>query len=88
MSNHARGWSEPRRRSAVDGQVQQPVLPNQQFWVLVIGAVVPLLGYWINKVMPWKSEQVKGIVQVILAGIGGVLYTVVFGDVKGVGDFL
>jgi hypothetical protein len=72
----------------VNDPITQPVLPNQQFWVFLVGAVVPLAGYWINKVMPWKSEQIKGIVQVILAAIGGVLYTVIFADIKGVGDFL
>jgi hypothetical protein len=66
----------------------QLVLPNQQFWVILIGALVPLAGYTINKLMPWKSEQVKGIVQVVLAAIGGTVYTVIFGDVKGVADFL
>lgn len=49
---------------------------------------MPLAGYVINKVMPWRTEQVKGIVQVILTAIGGVLYTVIFGDVKGAGDFV
>jgi hypothetical protein len=67
----------------------QLVLPNQQFWVLVVGAFVPLAGYWINKVSPWKSEQVKGIVQVVLMAVAGVLYTLIFGDdIEGVGDFL
>jgi hypothetical protein len=72
----------------VEDQVTQLVLPNQQFWVLVVGAFVPLAGYWINKVMPWQTEQVKGIVQVVLTAIGGVGYTAIFGDVEGVGDFL
>jgi glucose uptake protein GlcU len=61
----------------------QLVLPSQQVWVVLIGALVPLLGYAINKWGPWKSEQVKGIVQVVLAALGGVAYSVVFGDVKG-----
>jgi uncharacterized membrane protein len=69
-------------------ETTQLVLPNQQFWVLLIGALVPLAGYAINKAMPWNSEQVKGIVQVVLAAIGGTAYTVIFGDVHGIGDFV
>jgi hypothetical protein len=66
----------------------EPVLPNDQFWVLFIGAFVPLAGYYINKVMPWKTETTKAIVQVVLTGIGGVVYTAIAGDVDGVGDFI
>lgn len=69
-------------------ETTQLVLPNQQFWVVLIGALVPLVGYYINKVLPWKTEQVKGIVQVVLAAIGGTAYTVIFGDVQGAGDFV
>jgi hypothetical protein len=73
----------------VEDQTTQLVLPNQQFWVLLVGALVPLAGYVINRFMPWRSEQVKGIVQVVLLAVGGVAYTVIFGDdIEGVGDFL
>jgi len=65
----------------------QPLLPNQQFWVLFIGAFVPLVGYFINKRAPWDSETAKAIVQVVLTAIGGVVYTALAGDVSGVGDF-
>jgi hypothetical protein len=64
------------------------VLPNQQFWVFFIGAFVPLAGYIINKVSPWNSETVKGIVQVVLTSIGGIAYTWVWGDVNGAADFI
>jgi hypothetical protein len=66
----------------------QLVLPNQQFWVLFIGALVPLAGYLINKAAPWESETFKGVVQVVLTAIGGVAYTAIAGDVKGAGDFI
>jgi hypothetical protein len=68
----------------------QLVLPNQQFWVLVVGGILPLAAYWINKQMPWQTEQVKGIVQVVVLAIGGVVYTLIFAtdDIEGVGDFL
>jgi hypothetical protein len=68
-------------------ETTQLILPNQQFWVLFIGAFVPLAGYLINKIAPWNSETFKGIVQVVLTGIGGVAYTALAGDVHGVGDF-
>jgi hypothetical protein len=65
----------------------QLILPNQQFWVLVIGAFVPLATYAINKFAPWNSEQVKAIVQVVLTGVAGVGYAAVAGNVTGFDDF-
>jgi hypothetical protein len=69
-------------------ETTQVILPTQQFWVVLIGAFVPLAGYVINKFARWNSETVKGIVQVVLTAIGGVAYTALAGDVHGVGDFL
>jgi hypothetical protein len=71
----------------MDGATQL-ILPNQQFWVLFIGAFVPLAGYLINKAAPWESEAFKGVVQVVLVAIGGVAYTAIGGDVEDIGDFL
>lgn len=65
----------------------QLILPNQQFWVLFIGAFVPLATYTINKLAPWQSEQVKAIVQVVLTAAAGVGYTALAGHVKGFEDF-
>lgn len=51
------------------------ILKDQQLWVILIGSIVPLGGYVLNRISPWVSESVKGIVQVILAAIVGGLYT-------------
>lgn len=48
---------------------------NTQLWVLLIGSVVPLGGYILNRFAPWVSETVKGLVQVVLAAGAGALYT-------------
>ena len=72
----------------MEDQVTQLVLPNQQFWVLFIGSLVPLLAYYINKVAPWESEQFKAAVHVILTALAGAGYAVIFGDIEGVGDFM
>jgi TctA family transporter len=65
----------------------QLVLPSQQIWVLIIGSVVPLVTYVFNKWAPWKSEQVKAIVQVVVTGIVGVAYTALAKNVHGFTDF-
>jgi hypothetical protein len=68
-------------------ETTQLVLPSQQIWVLMIGAVVPLLTYLINNKAPWKSEQAKAACQVIVTGIAGVAYTALAGNVHGFTDF-
>ena len=59
----------------MDNSSTQLLFDNDQLWVLLIGSIVPLGGYLINKVMPWKKETVKAITQVVLtsiaANIGG-----------------
>lgn len=59
------------------------VASNPQIWVLLIGSLVPLVGYLLNTYAPWLDEKVKGIVQVVLAAAVGALYvaldTKVFG---------
>jgi hypothetical protein len=51
-------------------ETTQLILPNQQFWVLFIGALVPLLGYVVNRIAPWNSETFKRIVQVVARAQG------------------
>ena len=58
-------------------------LPEDQFWVLVIGSIVPVFGYLQNKLWPDMGESFKGIVQVALTAAVGALYTVVATDVTG-----
>ena len=49
-------------------------LPADQFWTTLIAVFTPLPTYLLNHYAPWASEQVKGIVQVSIATIAGVVY--------------
>lgn len=51
------------------------LLENKQLWVILIGLIVPLGGYVLNRFAPWVDEPVKAFVQVLLASIAGALYT-------------
>jgi hypothetical protein len=51
------------------------VFPWDQVIILIIGFFVPLVTYVLNKVAPWVSEQIKGIVQVAVAAGAGAVYT-------------
>jgi hypothetical protein len=66
----------------------QLLISGDQFWVLLIGSIVPVGGYFINKVMPWKTETTKAIVQVVLTSIAGVLFTWLATDVGSFTDFV
>ncbi|HEY7950711.1 MAG TPA: hypothetical protein VID51_07760 [Solirubrobacterales bacterium] len=59
----------------------QLLISGDQLWVLLIGSIVPLGGYWINKVMPWKTETSKAIVQIVLTSIAATLYTFIATDI-------
>lgn len=48
---------------------------NDQLWILLIGSIVPLGGYVLNRLAPWVAESVKGVVQIVLAALAGALYT-------------
>ena len=61
-------------------------LPEDQFWVLVVGAIVPVAGYFQNKVWPNAPEPAKAIFQAVLAGVAGALFTVFINDVTAAGD--
>ncbi len=50
-------------------------LQSKQTWVLLIGALVPLLTYVLNHVGPWVSEPVKAFVTVLASAVAGGLYT-------------
>lgn len=62
------------------------ILGNHQFWVILIGSIVPLGGYVINRLGPWVSETVKGIVQVVLAAVVGALYAALDTNVFGLNE--
>jgi len=66
----------------------QLLLESDQMWVLLIGTIVPLGGYLLNKYLPWKSETVKGIAQVLLMAIAGTLYTALATDIGGFTGFV
>lgn len=51
------------------------LLNSSQLWVLIIGVLVPLPTYLLNKYAPWASEQFKAVVHVVLAAAAGVIYT-------------
>lgn len=50
------------------------VLPWQQVWPLVIGGLVPLVTYVLNRAGPWVSQPVKAFVLVIVSAIATALY--------------
>lgn len=62
------------------------VIADKQFWVLVIGSLVPLVGYVLNHVGPWVTEPVKAFVQVVLAAAVGALYTALETSVFGLNE--
>lgn len=51
------------------------LLGNTQVWVLLIGSLVPLVSYLLNRVAPWVDETVKAIVQVVVAAVAAGLFT-------------
>lgn len=59
-------------------------LSNDQLWVFLIGTIVPLGGYVLNRLGPWASETVKAAVHVALAAIAAGLYTALETKVFGV----
>ncbi len=72
----------------MDSSSTQLLFANDQVWVLLIGSIVPLGGYIINKVLPWKTETVKGITQVVLTSVAATLYTALGTDIGGFDGFL
>jgi hypothetical protein len=62
------------------------VLPWQQIWPLIIGAIVPLFTYVLNHVGPWLSEPIKAAVLVLAAAIATALYTALATNVIGFND--
>lgn len=59
---------------------------NAQYWTVLIGAIVPLGGYVLNRVGPWVSETVKALVQVVLAAAAAALYAALNTSVFGWND--
>ena len=59
---------------------------DYQVWVLLIGTIVPLGGYILNKYLPIIEEPAKAAVQVLLAVVAGALYTALDTNVLGFND--
>lgn len=53
------------------------LLGEHQLWVLLIGSLVPLVTYVLNRVGPWLSESVKAMVLVVVSAAAGALYTAI-----------
>lgn len=70
----------------MDGQTNVVLVPENQFWVLAIGMIVPLATYALNKLFPgWRKlpEWIKGLGQVIVTAVVGGLFSALVNDVKG-----
>ena len=64
-------------------ETAQLVASDQTFYLLLVGAIVPLGGYLFNKLAPWDNESIKGIVQLCLSAIAGYFYTYFATDAEG-----
>lgn len=64
--------------ATLNAPAEQPsfVLPPEQLYAAVIGALVPLGGYVLNYFAPWTSDRTKGLVQIALVTLAGALYAV------------
>lgn len=60
-----------------DGPQKGLAFSADQTWLVLIGALVPLVTYVLNHFAPWVSEEVKGVVFVLVAAIAGGLYKAV-----------
>lgn len=69
-------------------QSSELLLSGDQLWVLLIGTIVPLGGYLLNKAMPWKTETTKAIVQVVLTSIAATAYTALATDFESFTSFV
>jgi hypothetical protein len=63
--------------------VSDVFLPEDQFWVILVGSIVPLATYFQNLWWHDAPEWVKALFQAVVAGVAGGLYTVFLTDTKG-----
>lgn len=54
---------------------KQLVLPQTQLIAAIVGALVPLVTYFLNHYAPWVSEPAKALFLVLVAAGGGALTT-------------
>lgn len=57
--------------------------PVPQVWVVLLGALVPLVTYVVNHAAPWISEPAKAIVLAVAAAIVAAIYTAIETSVFG-----
>lgn len=62
------------------------LLPWPQLWPVVIGSLVPLVTYGLNRAAPWISQPVKAVVLVVVSAIATALYTALATNVLGFND--
>lgn len=53
------------------------LVPVPQIWVLLLGALTPLVTYVLNHFAPWVGEAVKATVLAVVAGVVGAIYTAI-----------
>jgi len=63
-----------------------PATNAVNLYLVVLGGLVPLVGYVLNHHAPWVSEQAKGLVHAALAAGVAVLYQAVSGSDLGLND--
>jgi peptidoglycan/LPS O-acetylase OafA/YrhL len=56
---------------------------DSQFWILVIGSLVPLVTYLLNHVLPVVDEKVKALITVVVSAAAAALFAAIDTDVFG-----
>ena len=51
--------------------------PVPQVWVILLGALTPLVTYVVNHFAPWVTEPVKAVVLAVVAGAVAAAYTAI-----------
>jgi len=70
-------WAVPALADDTPPSNTTNALSSNQFWVAVLGAIVPLATYLINHYGPQTSEKVKALVLVVVTAIVGGVYTAI-----------
>jgi hypothetical protein len=60
--------------------------PVSQVWVVLLGALTPLVTYVLNHYAPWVTEPVKALVLAIVAAAVAALYTAIETSIFGFND--
>jgi hypothetical protein len=51
--------------------------PVPQVWVILLGALTPLVTYVLNHFAPWVTEPIKATVLAVVAGVVACIYTAI-----------